>query len=901
MKPETAYRYFSLSVLCLIVCGGIASPLSAADKKPAGKKTAAKVTYDDHVKPIFRSKCFACHNTSKKKGGLDLTTYTSLMQGGSSGEVIDPGNTEDSYLYSLVTHDSEPNMPPKSDKLAKASLETIRKWIAGGALENSGSKPIARKKTFALATQGSGTKRPAGPPPMPGRLSRQPVFRTARTTAVTALATSPWASLAAVAGQKQVFLYNTKTLSLVAVLPFPEGVAHVLKFSRNGSLLLAAGGKGSASGRVVVWNVLSGKRVIELGDELDAVLAADISSDHRYIALGGPQKLVRIYSTVTGRKLHEIKKHTGWIYAIEFSPDGVLLGTGDRNGGLFVWETDTAREYLSLRGHGSAVNGLSWRSDSNILASAGKDATVRLWEMQNGRQIKRWGAHGGGTASIEFTRDGRIVTCGRDRKTKLWDQNGKSLRTFSAFSDLALRVTHCDETNRVIAGDWTGTVRVWNAADGKQIGELSTNPPNLKDRLKAVEAKVSQQEAASKIAKAAYDKAQQAAAKVQANLNAAKKTLTDSQKNLKVYEAGGKSANALLVQLGKAIPALEKSVTAMQAVITPLAESVAKAQEALKKSGNDKSLATAVAQVKAQLDARNVAMANAKKLLATKKTVLAATKKKLVLSQKRIVAAKAAINTATKQIPALTAALKPASQNAVKAKIVADAAAKQLAEARTVQHSVQNAVKAEAVLKQLATRRVVFEKLAATAAAKQAAAVKKKSELDAAKRELAEIQKQAAAAAAVQKKAETALATAATSKQAVENSIKATETVRPLLKDALTKAQAAAKASGDKAVAVAVKQIQSSLTRKTAELVALKKGLPAKTSVLAGLQKPLDAAKKKSSSIQSQVTVVTKKTTAAGAAYSTSKKAADTAKASADAAQKQLQQMQLALAAIDKP
>ncbi|MFQ5734221.1 MAG: c-type cytochrome domain-containing protein [Planctomycetaceae bacterium] len=464
----------------LVLC--VATPLcaaekKAADKKPSAKKPAAKITYDEHVKPIFRAKCFSCHNGNKKKSGLDLTNYTNLMLGGSSGEVIERGAAGDSYLYSLINHESQPFMPPKSEKLAKASLETIRKWIDGGALENAGSKPVIARKKFDLALKSAPTGKPAGPPPMPGRLSRQPVLRTPRTTAVTALATSAWAPLIAVAGQKQVFLYESKTLKLLGVLPFPEGVARVLKFSRNGSLLLAGGGKDSANGRVVVWNVKTGRRVIELGDELDSVLAADISADHRFIALGGPQRIVRIYSTETGKLLHEIRKHTEWVYCIEFSPDGVLLASADRNGGMFVWETHTAREYLNLKGHGGPITGLSWRSDSNILASCGEDRSIRLWEMQNGRQVKSWTAHGGGTAAVEFTRDGRLVSCGRDRSTKLWDQNGKALRTFPAFADLALRVTHCDETNRVIAGDWTGTVRVWNAANGKPAGELATNPP----------------------------------------------------------------------------------------------------------------------------------------------------------------------------------------------------------------------------------------------------------------------------------------------------------------------------------------------------------------------------------------------------------------------------------------
>src|ERR1700754_3882107 len=60
----------------------------------AADKPAAKITYDDHLMPLLREKCFGCHNPDKVSGGLNLTSYSALMQGGSSGEVIAPGDLD---------------------------------------------------------------------------------------------------------------------------------------------------------------------------------------------------------------------------------------------------------------------------------------------------------------------------------------------------------------------------------------------------------------------------------------------------------------------------------------------------------------------------------------------------------------------------------------------------------------------------------------------------------------------------------------------------------------------------------------------------------------------------------------------------------------------------------------
>ena len=323
-------RSGSLCVLC-VLCGSIAS----------AAEPAKKITYDQHVLPILRDSCITCHGPDKKRGGLAIHTFTALMQGGSSGVVVKPGAPDASRLFLLLSHKAEPAMPPKSPKLDQAKLDIVQKWIAEGALENNGSKAVVVKPSTDIGLASIVRGKPAVPPMPTKPLPLEPVVKSAKANAITALASSPWAPLVAVGGQKQVLLYNSDTLDLVGVLPFPEGVPHVLKFSRNGSLLLAGGGRGGKSGKVVLWKVATGERVIDLGDETDAVLAADISADQTQVALGGPAKVVRVYSTKDGSLIREIKKHTDWIYSIEYSPDGVLLATGDRGSGLFVWEAHT--------------------------------------------------------------------------------------------------------------------------------------------------------------------------------------------------------------------------------------------------------------------------------------------------------------------------------------------------------------------------------------------------------------------------------------------------------------------------------------------------------------------------------------------------------------------------------
>ena len=59
---------------------------------------------------------------------------------------------------------------------------------------------------------------------MPPDLPLDPVIPTSRGSALTGLAWSPWAPLAAIGGQKQILLYNTDSFELIGIIPFNEGM-----------------------------------------------------------------------------------------------------------------------------------------------------------------------------------------------------------------------------------------------------------------------------------------------------------------------------------------------------------------------------------------------------------------------------------------------------------------------------------------------------------------------------------------------------------------------------------------------------------------------------------------------------------------------------------------------------
>jgi hypothetical protein len=614
------------------------------------------------------------------------------MAGGASGEVIKPGDPGASLLYQLVSHKQEPFMPPNSEPLSGERLALIAAWIQGGALENAGSKTKpAQQAGLTIVVPVAVRGRPAGPPPMPRSLNLEPMARTKRAGAVTALAASPWAPLVALAGQHQVLLYQSETLEFLGVLPFPEGTIHVLKFSHNGSLLLAGGGHEGHSGRVVAWNVVTGERLFQVGDEGDVVLGADISPDQTQVALGGPSKTVRAYSTKDGKLVHEIKKHTDWVNSINYSPDGVLLATGDRASGLYVWEAFTGREYFTLRGHTAAITELSWRADGNVLASASEDGTIKLWEMENGTAFRSWGAGGGATA-VQFAHDGRLVSCSRDRHARLWDGNGALLRAFDAFPDIALRAVCSHDGSRVIAGDWTGEVRSWRAADGQLLGRLDSNPPPLAEQIQIAAKDLAEAEATLPHLTALTNSSQKAVEQAAAEMQSAQQIAADSAAVDKIVAGALAQAKTSFAQANATLAPAQKKLAAREVVAKAFAGALAQVKQAASQTKDDADIA-AVARTIGELEAKAAKeCADSQVLVARLQKSAQSQTDRLNTATRASALAAATATGAAKTLAVRAAAAKALQEKAANDKAAAEAAARRLAIARSTLARCQSAM-----------------------------------------------------------------------------------------------------------------------------------------------------------------------------------------------------------------
>jgi mono/diheme cytochrome c family protein len=219
------------TVGCLGVLAGL--QFAAGDTPPDVRKlpppAQGVMDFGRDVRPIFQTRCVACHGPRKQKGGLRLDDGTLARQGGDSGPVIVPGKSAASRLIHLVAGlDEEITMPPSGKRLTAAEISRLRAWIDQGARwpeEKSTTGPTtARSKHWTFQPP----KRPLPPRVARAGWARNPIdaFVLARLE-TEKIAPAPEADRAT--------LIRRLSLDLLGLPPRPEEVDAFLADRRPGA------------------------------------------------------------------------------------------------------------------------------------------------------------------------------------------------------------------------------------------------------------------------------------------------------------------------------------------------------------------------------------------------------------------------------------------------------------------------------------------------------------------------------------------------------------------------------------------------------------------------------------------------------------------------------------------
>ncbi len=148
------FRILLISALILVIYTGhyggmithgadfVVDPLTQWKFRRDLGQTAAAISpgsmkiFEDMIIPGLQTKCINCHNEQKTKGGLDLSSYEQMLQGGKSGDpMLVAGQPRASALYQRISlpPDHDDFMPPKGKApLDEVVTDLISWWIDKG-------------------------------------------------------------------------------------------------------------------------------------------------------------------------------------------------------------------------------------------------------------------------------------------------------------------------------------------------------------------------------------------------------------------------------------------------------------------------------------------------------------------------------------------------------------------------------------------------------------------------------------------------------------------------------------------------------------------------------------------------------------------------------------------------
>jgi hypothetical protein len=461
-----------------------------ADAAQAGAK---QVSYINDIAPIFKDNCFACHDSKKKKGKLDMTTYESFRKGGSSDDPVDPGKADESTLVELLTGTVK-RMPPKEagPPLPRDKIEMIKQWINQGAKLDDGISPKADLfRELRIRWQ----------PPAPPAAYKYPVV-------VNALTFTPDSKRVVVGGYHELTVWDVDSGKLTSRLRTRAERAYGMAFLPDGNLVVV-GGRPGQEGDVRVYNLnakaakvddqgvsyLDGVHdqnvlVAHLLDCDDSMLALALSKDGKKLAAAGCDRLVRVWDIAPDPAKSELvytfENHADWVFGLAYSADGKWLLSGSRDKTAKIWDLAAKESLVTFPDHQQTVYGVALSLDGKQALSVGEDGSLRVWQATDANKtLGKQAKGGGGSHSKAIFRlvvhgdptKALAATCSADGTVKLWNPNtGKEKKTLTGPTDWVYAVAISPDAQLVAAGSWKGEVYVWKVADGTVARVFNASP-----------------------------------------------------------------------------------------------------------------------------------------------------------------------------------------------------------------------------------------------------------------------------------------------------------------------------------------------------------------------------------------------------------------------------------------
>ncbi len=424
---------------------------------------AEPVSFSREVAPILDRSCVACHQPSKLKGKLDLSSFSALSAGGKHGAAVTARKPDTSRLLTQV-RGPKPEMPPEGKPLTEPEVAVIERWIAEGAVDDSASATAANRE--------------------PIRYEDRPV--------ISSLAWSPDGTRLAVPGNGEVFLFDARTWELERRLRGEGSRVESVQFSPDGNRLAVAAGTPSRFGEIQIWDIKSGalERAVRVGP--DSVFGLAWSPDGMRVAVGGADRTLRMIEVSSGRELIRFDQHTDWVLGACFTGDGSKLISAGRDRSMKLIESGSGRLIDEICRPNEPLLAALVRPGTELVAAVGGEYRIRVYRAKprsdtqdanaDPNYVREYDGFDGGMTSAAYSRDGMwIATAGASTgEVRVHEaENGSRKATLRGHDGVVFGLAFNPDGTWLATAGYEGLVRVYDWKREVLLTVLSPVPPPI--------------------------------------------------------------------------------------------------------------------------------------------------------------------------------------------------------------------------------------------------------------------------------------------------------------------------------------------------------------------------------------------------------------------------------------
>jgi WD40 repeat protein len=280
---------------------------------------------------------------------------------------------------------------------------------------------------------------------------------------------------------RAAFAIATVKIEMVRRLGEHRGERNNPAFRRATHVALSPDGKHAATSgtdNIRYWDLVSRKMIRAFGDISQGYRSVSFAPDGQSIVAGGQKGNVHLFDVNTGKLLHEMAGHTAEVWGVLFTADGKQVLTGSFDRSIRVWDATTGKQVRTFKGVVDPIRCLALSPNGKLLAAghcpAGRPGMVRLWDVERGTEAVSMKGHKAEITSVAFSADGKfLVSTSFDQTVRIWRvADGSEVKCLKGHEAHVECAVFTPDGRRVLSCAWDEdpTLRLWDAASGKQLG-----------------------------------------------------------------------------------------------------------------------------------------------------------------------------------------------------------------------------------------------------------------------------------------------------------------------------------------------------------------------------------------------------------------------------------------------